>query len=208
VAEPRGGRSCVADGCDRRALARGYCGLHYKRFMSHGTPSTPRYLRHVPQAPTCSIEGCDGKPIARGWCMMHYQRWEATGDPGIAGRKIKRPDGLGYVNQNGYRQIYDPVFGTPGHVTMEHRVVMARALGRRLEPHESVHHRNGDRLDNRLENLELWIGTHPAGQSVEDQVAWAAQILSKYGKIAKKLRVLVNPQEDVQLDLLRQGQSG
>jgi hypothetical protein len=38
---------------------------------------------------------------------------------------------------------------------LEHRFVMSEELGRQLEPHEHVHHINGDRLDNRLCNLEV-----------------------------------------------------
>ena len=63
----------------------------------------------------------------------------------------------------------------------EHRVVMEEMIGRYLLPHENVHHKNGNRQDNRPDNLELWIKKQPQGQRVEDLVTFAKEILELYG---------------------------
>ena len=69
---------------------------------------------------------------------------------------------------------------------LEHRWVMAKHLGRALTSDENVHHKNGVRSDNRLENLELWLTWQPQGQRVEDVVAWAREIESRYGHMVPR----------------------
>jgi len=65
-----------------------------------------------------------------------------------------------------WRQMWDLIRARPGgnRYLFEHRVAMAVHLGRPLYPHETVHHRDGVRSHNAIENLQLFTrGTHHAG---------------------------------------------
>lgn len=67
-----------------------------------------------------------------------------------------------YVPRDNPMSVMASRVGGPAYV-MEHRLVVARWLGRPLESHETVHHINGDTEDNRLENLQLRSKHHGAG---------------------------------------------
>ena len=104
-------------------------------------------------------DGCPAPTLKHGrWCGIHRLRLHEHGDLGPVGR-IKAPRGTGrHINEGGY------VFGYFGDKPqLEHRFIVEQMLGRPLEPHESVHHINGIRDDNRPENLQLRSGHHGRG---------------------------------------------
>lgn len=106
-------------------------------------------------------------------CPKHYQRLRRVGS--TSDDAVKPYGGNRFIDNKGYRRMWHD-----GRPMMEHRFVMEQYLGRKLLPEETVHHKNGIRNDNRLENLELWSSNHSAGQRVEDLVKWAREILSLY----------------------------
>jgi hypothetical protein len=86
--------------------------------------------------------------IRRGFRGDKHPNWRG-------GRHVRKRDG--YVQLR-----VDGPDGSRQYV-LEHRYVMEQELGRPLRSNETVHHKNGDKSDNRLENLELHVGRHGRG---------------------------------------------
>lgn len=166
---------CSFPGCENvlRYRRLGLCAGHRQQLKRIGSLQPIR--RRRPPA-VCEFPGC-GRPFrARGLCDSHY-RQQSDGRPltqlppvGHRRRGVYR----WLVSADGYVYRRKPS-NTSGDREFQHRVVMEEALGRPLTTWETVHHINGIRNDNRLENLELWVKPQPAGQRAEDLALWVVE---------------------------------
>ena len=159
--------ACSVEGCPNPQKAKGYCGGHYTQLWQGRTLAPLRGWAREGSKGTCRVDGCVRPARSQRLCRAHGST------PSSRTRRI---------GNHGYALLYWPDHpnATAAGYVSEHVAVMVDAIGRPLHAGESVHHKNGDRLDNRLENLELWAKGQPAGQRVEDKVEWALDLLRRY----------------------------
>ena len=174
---------CVFLGCDglsatKKGKYAGLCSAHRQQ-LKEGRALT-RVVRKQSTSGTCSFGGCVRKIKAQGYCATHYaQRLSGNDLVPIKLMTSERRDwvpvGTTKMTVQGYVRVK-----TENGWVRHHRSVMERHIGRSLESNEQVHHINGDRSDNRIENLELWSRSQPPGQRVLEKLAWAREILDQY----------------------------
>lgn len=179
---------CKVVGCKKTAKALGMCEAHWTRWNKGDRGARlSRPLRihtgSVKRGQQCVVAGCAVQAKSRKMCPMHYTRWQKTGDPGEAERRNAPKGRRRWKDENGYIHI------SRGHLgVMEHRAIMEDRIGRPLLSHETVHHKNLVRDDNRPKNLELWSSKHAKGARVSDLVQYAKEILAIYDPIIAATR--------------------
>lgn len=172
--------ACRFEGCGRIATKEsGLCNEHNRQMANTGKLKPIRYRAvSVYSGEThCSFKHCPRPAKSRGFCGTHYAQWQT----GSELKPIHEPGEWSKGSlTHGYRKLFRTLPSGKKETIMEHRLVMEQHIGRKLTRDETVHHINGIRDDNRIENLELWSSGHPYGQRVEDKVTWAKEILEKY----------------------------
>lgn len=137
---------CSVDGCEGAPHGHGFCHKHYVRW------------RRANGRGLCSVDGCDRPYEGRGFCALHYQRWLKHGDPlavhpAVGGNAAAY--GSGRSESSAYVRIWapnHPLAKRDGYVFEHHLVVWDAGFDPRGK---HVHHKNHDKRDNRLENLEV-----------------------------------------------------
>lgn len=118
---------------------------------------------------TCSME-----------CKKQYlsRKYSGENNPNYRGENYDR---IKRISNYGYVLVYKPesrMARCDGYV-LEHRLVMGEHLGRDLLPDEHVHHKDGDRTNNDINNLEITtLAEHSKHHSKEKEI-----IRDKRGRI-------------------------
>ena len=195
---------CSILGCGKKSRANGLCQPHWQR-QQRGIPlDSPIRERAFGEFLKCLLPQCQNRASSRGMCQGHaVQRKNGILD--AQGNVLREPYSMGHGRPrknekwhscDGYILVKAPE-GHPharqdGSI-LEHRLVMEGSLGRYLEEWEIVHHKDGNRSNNIIENLELLDGRaknggpgHPPGHEFDPKAA--IQVLLQQENLPSQLK--------------------
>ena len=94
------------------------------------------------------------------WSPSKEQRRKIS--EAVRGNRHPMWKGGSFINTGGYRMVRCPskfrdMAQRGGRYVLEHRLVMAKRLGRCLKPNEIIHHKDGNKLNNKIDNLEILL---------------------------------------------------
>jgi hypothetical protein len=110
------------------------------------------------------------------------------------GRTVKQ----GYIQVKVYpdHPFYNEMASKTGYIA-EHRLVMAEHLGRPLAKTEVVHHKNSNKMDNRIENLELYVSFEEHGQAIQERTPHPGFIpVNKLKKVLQMIKRALELEDD------------
>ena len=166
---------CKVEDCEDKHHCQGLCAFHYSRQKDGVRFDRPRREK-PPTDGLCKVEGCEGKFNQHGFCAAHNQRQKNGRSLDTLIGASNYPVGHTRKTTEGYVAEKTP----DGCWVLQHRYVMEQSIKRGLYAHEEVHHKNGQKADNRIENLELWTTSQPRGQRVQDKLEWCREFLAQY----------------------------
>ena len=175
------GAHCSVEGCARRPKGNGLCHAHWQRQKGGQDLGPPVHSHYQGKFVPCLLSDCSKRATSKGMCQNHAEQ-RRRGLIDDVGNKLRdkqkpgRPRKAERYNQDGYILVWAP----EGHLRAqangkiyEHRLVMEQTIGRYLEEWELVHHKDGDRSNNDISNLQLLDGRskkhegHPPGSEMD-----------------------------------------
>lgn len=153
-------KKCSINDCNNKYGAKGFCKKHYLKLWLYGDPLYKGRVGKPRSTPERNCEKC-GKSFYRSpsqgtrfcsrECSFGMWRGVKRGSKPLDGRW--RKERKGYIASTiGRKRIW------------QHRYIVEQAIGRPLEKHEIIHHINGIKHDNRIENLHITnLKEHPLG---------------------------------------------
>lgn len=133
---------CSIDGCERLAIARGWCLKHYKRWRNNGDPNICKRIKAYNCE--CSVSDCKRPARTHRMCKIHADRYFRRGRL----HTVIRKRGTGSIDGK-YKK-----FTINGKSIREHRLVWEKHNGSIPEGYV-IHHKDGNGLNNSIENLEM-----------------------------------------------------